>query len=120
MQIEGEIIDRRGIHFEVASVDDHAERSADGERDAIDGAVGDVDEFDFVGTDLYGFAGADFVQLGVIEQAVFFEFLANQSQSEFCAVDGDVEVAKNIRNGADVVLVAVSEDNGANGGAVLL
>ena len=58
--------------------------------------------------------GADFVQLGIVKQAVLFEFLADQREREFRAVDGHVQVAKNIRNGADVVLVAVREDNRAN------
>ena len=114
MQIERRAADRGLIDFEIAGVDDDARRSANGERDAIDGAVGDGDEFDFVGADLHHAAGQNFPKSGGVEQARFREALFYQREGEARAVHRDIEVAQDVRQRADVIFVAVGEDDGAH------
>ena len=52
VQIKRQAVDRRGIHLEVAGVDDHTQRRAHRQRHAIDRAVRDVDVFHFKGANL--------------------------------------------------------------------
>ena len=51
VQVKRRAIDGSLIDLEVAGVNDDAHRRTHGERDAIDGAVCDIDEFDFVRAD---------------------------------------------------------------------
>ena len=46
VQIEGVVVERREIDFEVAGVDDDADRSFDGQGDAVDQRVGNADGLD--------------------------------------------------------------------------
>ena len=59
-------------------------------------------------------AGEDLDQLGVVEQAMLFELALDQGEGELGAVDGDVELGEDPGQAADVVLVAVGEDDGAD------
>ena len=52
VQVERLAVDRRRVHLEIAGVDDHAHRRADGQRHAVDRAVRDVDELDLERPDL--------------------------------------------------------------------
>ena len=46
VQVERLSVDRRGVHFEIAGVNDDSDGRANRERDAINGAVRDVQIFD--------------------------------------------------------------------------
>src|SRR6266566_8248414 len=120
VHIERGAVHRRVVDLEVAGVEDNPERRADRERDAIDRAVSDADEFDFIRSDLDAPAGENFAQRNFVEQGGFFEALLYQSESEPRAVDGHVEIPQNIGQCADVVLMTVREDDGADARAVLL
>ncbi len=87
VEVEGLAIDRRGINFEIAGVNDHAERSANGKSYAVDGAVGNVQIFNLKRTQGCRLAGSDFVEFYLVEQAVLFEFLADEREREFRAVN---------------------------------
>ncbi len=58
--------------------------------------------------------GRDLDQRGFVEQLVLFEFAFDVGQREFGGVDGNLELAENPGQAADVVLVAVGEDDGAD------
>ena len=58
-------------------------------------------------------------QLGVVEQPMLFELAFDVGERELGAVDRDVELGEDPRQAADVVLVAVRQDDGANLVAVL-
>ena len=60
VEIEAGAVNGSLVDLEVAGVDDDAERRADGERDAVDGAVRDGDKFDFERIDFDETAGHDF------------------------------------------------------------
>src|SRR5580692_3598091 len=107
VEVEGGAVDRSLVDLEVASVNDDAERSADGEGDAVDGAVRDVDELDFVGADFDEAAGKNFAERGGGKESGFVEAFFDQGECEARAVNGDVQVAENVGERADVIFVTV-------------
>ena len=88
-------------------------------RDAVDQRVGDADGQDGERPEGEAAAGKDLDQLGVVEQAMLFELAFDEGEGELGAVDGDVELGEDPGQAADVVLVAVGEDDGADFVAVL-
>ena len=58
--------------------------------------------------------GVDLDQLGLVEQLVLFELALDVGQGELGGVDGDLELGEDPGQAADVVLVAVGEDDGAD------
>ncbi len=119
MQVEKLVVGGRGIDFEIAGVNDDAERRVDRERDAIDQAVRDLDGMDGERSGLEALVGAHFAQVGVVEQAVLVEFVFDVGERELGAPDGDFEFGEHPGERADVVFVAVREDDSAHALAVL-
>jgi len=119
VQIEELVVGGRGVHFEIAGVDDYAERGVDGERDAIDQTVGHADGVDGEDSGLEALVGTHFAQVGVIEQSVLVEFVFHVSERELRSPDGDVEFGEHPGNRADMIFVAVREDDAAHALAVL-
>src|SRR5262249_2733896 len=113
VQIEQAIVGGGGIHFEIAGVDYHTERGMNRQRDAIDQAVGDGNGMNREGADFEAVAGANFAQVGFLQQAVLVEFVFDIRQREFRAPDRHFQLGKHPGQGADVVLVAVRENNRA-------
>ena len=111
VQIEQPVVGRRGIDLEIAGMDDHAQRSVDGQRHAIHQAMRDLDGVDGEGPDLETLARTDLAQVGVVEQAVFFEFVFHVGQGELRAPDRHIQLAENPGQRADVVFVAVGEND---------
>src|SRR3954469_10726622 len=68
---------------------------------------------------LEAFAGLNLVHLSVIEQAVFFQLAFDERERELSAIDGDVEFGEDPGQSADVVFVAVRQDDAADFVAVL-
>ena len=118
MQIEKFVVGGGGINFEVAGMDDDAERRMDGEGNTIDQAVGDMDGMDGEDTGLEALVGAHFAQVGVVEQSVFVEFVFDVGQREFGAPDRDLQFGEHPGKRADVVFMAVGEDDSADALAV--
>src|SRR5690606_6662342 len=81
--------------------------------------VGDADELDLDRPQADDLLGADGDQLHVALQSELLEALAHQAQGEGAAVDGDLDPLEEVGDGADVVLVAVGEDQAAEAVAVL-
>ena len=119
MQVEKFVVGGRGIDFEIAGVNDDAERRVDREGNAIDQAVRDLDRMDGERSGLEALVGAHFAKVGVVEQAVLVEFVFDVGERELGAPDGDVEFGEDPGQCADVIFVAVSEDDSANALAVL-
>ena len=107
------------IDLEIAGVNDDAKRCANGEGYAIDGAVSDGNEFDFVLAEFDATAGNGFEKFGGIEKSGFFETLFDQGESEAGSVYRDVEIAEDVGKRADVIFVAVRENNAADMLAIL-
>jgi hypothetical protein len=100
-------------------VDDDADGGVDGERDAVDQRVRDADGHDAEGAEGEAAAGEHLDELGVVEQAVLVELAFDVGEGELGAVDRDVELGEDPGQAADVVFVAVGEDDGADFLAVL-
>src|SRR5437667_8633007 len=114
MQIEEAIVSGRRIYFEIAGVDENPNRRVDGEGDAIHQAVRDLDGMNGEWPHAEALAADDSMQLRLLQQTVFFQLVFDVGQGEFRAVDRDGELSKNPGQAADVVFMAVSENDGAN------
>ena len=118
VQVEKFVVGGCGINLEIASVNDDAERRVDREGNAIDQAMRDLDRMNREGSGLEALVGAHFAEVGVVEQAVLVEFVFDVSERELGAPDRDVKFGEHPGECADVVFVAVSEDDSANALAV--
>ena len=110
MQVEVLAVNRRLIDLEVAGVDDGADGRRDGERHAVRHAVRDPDELDGEWADGHGLARFDGLQSVACVDAVLFELRLDERQRHRRPVDRAVEVRQHVRHRADVILVAVGED----------
>ena len=119
MQVEQPVVGGRGIDLEIAGVDDHAQRRVDRQRHAIHQAVRDLDGMDGERPDLEALAGADLAQVGVVEQAVLFQLVFHVGQRELGALDRHVQFGQHPGQRADVVFVAVGQNDAAHLLAVL-
>ena len=95
-------------------MDDDADRCFDGEGNAIDQGVGDADRLDGEGAEGELLLRRDLDERGFVEELVLFEFAFDVGQRELGGVDGNLELAEDPGQSADVVLVAMGEDDGAN------
>ena len=85
-----------------------------GEGDAVDQGVSDADGLDRKCAECKFAPRGDFDELGVVEQGVLVELAFNIGECELGAVDGDVELGEDPGKAADVILVTVGEDDGAD------
>lgn len=95
MEIEELAVEGLEVDFEVAGVDDDADRGLNGEGDAIDEGVGDVDGLDGERADGEFFFGDDFNEFCLVEEAVLFEVALDVSQGELSGVDGDLDFVQD-------------------------
>src|SRR5664280_1167009 len=119
MQIEEAIVRRRGIDFEVAGVDYGTERRMNRQRDAVYQAVRDLDGIDGERADLKALASSDLVEHGIVQLTMLFQLAFHIGQSEFGAVNRNVQFRQNPGQRADVIFVAVGENNCAYMSAIL-
>ena len=121
LQVHDVAADGRIVDLEVAGVHDGADRRADGEHERVRDGVVHVDE-------LHGEAaradhlarlhGAQRAALGQARDAVV-ELVLEQLHGHFAAVDGRLELAHQVRQAADVVLMAVGDEDTAHAVSVL-
>jgi hypothetical protein len=64
-------------------------------------------------------ARQDLDEFGFVKEAMLFEFAFDVGEGELGAVDGDVQLGQDPGKAADVIFVAVGEDDAADLGAVL-
>jgi hypothetical protein len=113
VQVEQLVVGGGGIDLEIAGVDDDAERRGDGQRHGADDGVRDVDELDLERADLDDLLGLDRMKTGLLLELVLFQPPVHQRQREGGAIDRHVDIGQEIRDGADVVFMAVGEDQAA-------
>ena len=114
VQVEEMMVGGRGVDFEIAGVDDDSEWRVNGKGDAIDQAVRDADGMNGEDSGFEALVGAHLAEVGVVEQAMLVELVFDVGQGEFRAPNGYVEVGENPGQRADVVFVAVSENDAAD------
>jgi hypothetical protein len=94
-----------GSNLEIAGMNDHSQRSVDGQRYAIHQAMRDLNGVDREWPDLETLARTDLAQVGVVEQAVLFELVFHVGQGELRAPDRYIQLTENPGQRADVVFV---------------
>lgn len=103
-------VERQLVHLEVAGVDDHSGRGADGDGQRVRDGVVDGDELAVEGTDALALAFDDLK--GVRPDAVFLELGLDEGEGQLGTDQREVGLlAEQEGDGADVVLVAVGQDD---------
>ena len=118
-QVDDLCVDGGGVDLEVAGVDHGAHPGVDGEGHRVGDGVVHVDELhlELAGPD--GHAGLHGDQLGGADQTVLLELQLDEPGGEPGAVDRDIDLLENIWDGADVVLMAVGDEQAPQPGFVL-
>ena len=105
-------VQRELVHLEVAGVQDQPGAGADRDREGVGDRVVDRDELQVERAEADPVALADHVVHGLLEP-VLAQLAVEQGQGQLGADQRDVPaLAQEVRHGADVVLVAVGEDQG--------
>ena len=91
-----------------------SERSVNGQRHAIDQAMGHLQGMNGEGSDFETRSGRDLAQVGVVEKLMFVEFIFDVGERELGGPDGDIQFAENPGKRADVVFVAVGKHDAAH------
>ena len=97
-----------------------AERRGNSDGDRGDDRVRDVDEFDLERTEFNPVSRLDGIQADAGEHVVLFQTPLHQRQSERRTIHRNVYLADEKRNRADVVFMAVGQDQTAHHLAMLL
>jgi hypothetical protein len=104
---------RRLIELEVTCMDDHPERRRDREADRVGNAVRDPEALDGEAAD--DDAGIivrlDEPEIGTVEQLTLLESGLEQALGQARAVDRDPQLIEEIGNRADVILVAMGDED---------
>ena len=103
----------RDVYLEVTGVDDRADGRRDSQCDRIGDTVVHVDELNSKAAETEDGAVLLGKDLGVIELIVLFELQLDQRRREGRSVYGNVQIAQQIGHAADMILVAVREDQPA-------
>ena len=119
MQIEKTVVGGSGIDFEIAGVNDHAQRSMNRQSHTIHQAVRHLNGMDRERAELEALVRPDFVQFGVVKQSMLFQFVFDIGEGELRAPNRNIQFAKDPWQGADMVLVPMGENDAAYPLAVL-
>jgi hypothetical protein len=95
-------------------MDDDADRSIDGEGNAVDKRMGDADRLDSEGSERELFLRRDFDEPYFVEELVLFKLAFNVGQRELGSVDGHLEFAEDPGQSADVIFMAMGKDDGTD------
>ena len=111
LEVEAPGIDRGLIDLEIAGVDQRPGGRPDRQGQRGRDAVGHLDELDAEGAERHLVPRADALQLSLVRQSVLPELASREAEREVGAVDRHAHLVVEIRQGADVVLVAVGQDD---------
>ena len=102
---------QRGIiDLEVAGLDDGARRAVDGEGHGVRDGVVHMDRLHRKAAQLDLLSGGDLHELGLARKAEFLQLVADEAAGQAGAVDGQVELLQQVGDAADVILVAVGDE----------
>ena len=102
-------VDGGGVDLEVAGVDDGAHVGVDGKGHGVGDGVVDMDELDLKAAELEPVARTLGENLRVVQQVVLLKLELYDARRQRRGIYGDVEVAHDVGQGADVVLVSVCD-----------
>ncbi len=114
VQVESLVVEGGEIDFEVAGMNNDADRGIDGQGHTVNERMGDTDGLDREGAEGEFFLRRDFDKRDFIEKLVLFELAFDVGQREFGGIDGNLELAEDPGKSADVVFVAMGKDDGAD------
>src|SRR6267142_1514732 len=120
VKVKRRAADGRLVNLEIARVNDYAERRADRQRNAVHRAVRHGNKFNLERANLHEPAGNHFAQRGGFQQSRFIQAFFHQRQREPRPIHGNIEVAQNIRQRADVIFMAVRQHDRAYMSTILL
>ena len=118
-QVDDLPVNGGGVDLEVAGVDDGAHLSVDGESHGVGDGMVHMDELhgELACPDALARLYGD--ELGGFHQLVLLQLQLDETGGEAGAVDGHVDLLEHIGDGADVVLVAVGDEQAPDSGLVL-
>ena len=99
------------VHLEVAGLEHDARRALDGEGHRVGDGVVHMDGLDGKAAQLELAPGGDLHQLGAAQQAVLLQLVLDEADGEPGGVDRQVHLLEQVGQRADVVLVAVGDDD---------
>ena len=108
------IVHRRLVELVITAVDDQPGRCVDPQPDGIRDGMADVEEFHLEGTDLDHFTGLHRAQIGFVREAVTRQFDLDQAARQGRGVDRGRDLAQQVVERADVVFMAVGEEDAAD------
>ena len=111
IHVGGKPIRRRRIELEIARVHDAADWRVDRERDRVGNGMAHGDGFDPERAQLHRIPHPDLAQVGLAQDSVFLELRLDQAQRQARAEDRDVQLLQGEGKAADVVLVAVGQED---------
>jgi hypothetical protein len=98
------------VEFEIAGMDDGAERRRDGQRHAVHHRVRHMNELDAKGSSLHHLLRLDPLKSRLKWQLVLVQPALDQRQREGCAVDRHIELGQEVRDRPDVILVGMRQE----------
>ena len=102
---------RRIVDLEVARMDHDSRRCVNRERSGVYDAVVGLDKFHPEASQRHRRAEGNDLPLGRLHHAPLFELILYDAHGEPCGEHRDIDLLKNIRQRAYVILVAVGYDN---------
>src|SRR5947208_5106176 len=103
-----------GINFEVAGVNDHAEGRVDRQRNAIHQAVRHLNGMNSKRPYLEALAWTNLAQVRAVEETVFIQLVLDIGERELRAPHRNIQLGENPWQGANMILVAMSQNNPAD------
>ena len=119
MKVEEAVVHRRRVDLEVARVDHGAQRRLHRERKRVSRAVRDLNELHPKASELDSVSRTHLVENRVLVQLVLLEPAFDKRPRQARRVDGYVELRENVRDRADMVLMAVRQHQPSDLFAVL-
>ena len=107
----GDAAGQRGVvDLEVTGLDDGACRAVDGKGHRIRDGVVHMDGFHRKAAQLELLLGGDLHELGLACQAELFQLVPDEAAGQASTIDGQIELLQQIGDAADVVFVAVGDE----------
>src|SRR6266852_2613955 len=102
-----------GIELEIATVNNHARRRANRQRERVRRRMGYASRLDFKRPQTQNHPRRDLSQIGA-RKLVFDQVTARERERYLAAIHGDRKALQQVRQRADMVLVRMGEDDALN------
>ena len=108
--VGGSHVDRRLVHLEIARMDHHPNGCLDREGGGVRDAVGDVNELRFEGAQFDDVTGLHLSQVRLLDEFVLAQLVLDETERQPAAVDRRIDFGKDVGQRADMVFVAVGQE----------